>query len=409
MRQLGQSFHDGILYAGTVMISSLIGNSDAFPILRQWDFFNHAGVCPLPRAAADALKTYAQQAQDVAYIDTGWYRDIEKLRVSAAKFINADSEEIAFVKNTSEGIATVANGIDWRSGDRIVTTAVEYPANIYPWMDVAARFGVELVMIQERTIGGKQIVPMDELLREIQHPRTRLVTLSHVEFASGQRHDIGSIGKICREQGKLFCVDAIQSLGILPVDVQAMNIDYLSADGHKWLLGPEGAGIFYCRGELIAQTRPLIVGWMNVINQDEYGSYDFTLKSDARRFECGSYTVATLLSLKAAVELLLQVGIDAIASRIKTLTDHLITSLESNSYKVISPRDGDEWSGIVSFTSSRHDHNQICRELRQTHKPKSPSAKADCAARRISTIPTGRSIGSLPDFPATEFQGRKGT
>src|SRR6266446_1163941 len=107
MRRFGQSFHRRILYASILMISSLIGNSDAFPILRQWDFFNHAGVCPLPKVAADALKTYAQQAQDVAYIDTGWYRDIEKLRVSAAKFINADSEEIAFVKNTSEGIATV--------------------------------------------------------------------------------------------------------------------------------------------------------------------------------------------------------------------------------------------------------------------------------------------------------------
>ena len=147
-----------------------------------------------------------------------------------------------------------------------------------------------------------------------------------------------------------------------------MNIDYLSADGHKWLLGPEGAGIFYCRRELIAETRPLIVGWMNVINQDEYGSYDFTLKNDARRFECGSYTVATLLSLKAAVELLLQVGIDAIATRIKTLTDHLITGLESLGYTIISPRDGEQWSGIVSFTSSRHDHNQIWRDLRQNHK-----------------------------------------
>src|SRR6185503_478722 len=121
MRRLRQSFHDRLLYARVpAMISSLIGNSDAFPILRQWDFFNHAGVCPLPRVAADALKTYAQQAQEVAYIDTGWYRDIEKLRKLSAQLINAHSEEIAFVKNTSEGIATVANGIEWRNGDRIV-------------------------------------------------------------------------------------------------------------------------------------------------------------------------------------------------------------------------------------------------------------------------------------------------
>jgi len=246
--------------------------------------------------------------------------------------------------------------------------AVEYPANIYPWMDVASRFGVELVMVSEQTIAGRQIVPMEELLRETQHPRTRLVALSHVEFASGQRHDIAAIGKICREQGKLFCVDAIQSLGVLPVDVKSMNIDYLSADGHKWLLGPEGAGIFYCRRELIAQTRPLIVGWMNVINQEEYGSYDFTLKSDARKFECGSYTVATLLSLKAAIDLLLQAGIDAIAPRIRTLTDHLITGLQNKGYSIISPRDDNQWSGIVSFTSPAHDHTEIWQNLRQNHK-----------------------------------------
>jgi cysteine desulfurase / selenocysteine lyase len=350
------------------MISSLIGNSDVFPILRHWDFFNHAGVCPLPKPAGDALRMYAQQAQEMAYIDTGWYRAIEKLRDLSARLIHAHSEEIAFVKNTSEGLATVANGIDWQKGERIVTTAVEYPANIYPWMDVAARFGVELVMVGEKDVNAGRAVPMEDLLREIQHPQTRLVALSHVEFASGQRHDIATIGKICREQGKLFCVDAIQSLGVLPVDVRAMNIDYLSADGHKWLLGPEGAGIFYCRRELLAKTRPLIVGWMNVINQEEYGSYDFTLKSDARRFECGSYTVATLLSLRAAMELLLQVGIESIAQRMHIMTDFLISGLESKGYDIISPRDNDQWSGIVSFSSSRHDHAQIVRMLRDERK-----------------------------------------
>src|SRR5947207_12977552 len=346
MRHPNQSFPSRVLYASASMISTLIGNPEAFPILRQWDFFNHAGVCPLPRAAADALRKYAQQAQEVAYIDTGWYRDIESLRVSAAKLLNADSQEIAFVKNTSEGIATVANGIDWKKSDRIVTTAIEYPANIYPWMDISARFGCELVMVQEESVNGRHQVPLEDILREITHPRTKLVALSHVEFASGQRHDLELIGKTCRENGKLFCVDAIQSLGILPVDVRAMNIDYLSADGHKWLLGPEGAGIFFCRRELLSQTRPLIVGWMNVINQEDYGNYDFTLKPDAKKFECGSYTVATLLSLKAAIEFLLSIGIDNIAARIRALGDHLISGLESKGYQIISPRDASQWSGI---------------------------------------------------------------
>src|SRR5688572_24187168 len=136
------------------MISKLVGNVDAFPILREWDFFNHAGVCPLPKVAADALRKYAGQAERQAYIETGWYRDIEKLRVASAKLINAHQDEIAFVKNTSEGIATVASGLEWRAGERVVTTAVEYPANVYPWMEVARRFGVELVMLPEKTVGG---------------------------------------------------------------------------------------------------------------------------------------------------------------------------------------------------------------------------------------------------------------
>src|SRR5947209_16130155 len=125
------------------MLSDLIGNPDAFPILRHWDFYNHAGVAPIPRVGGDALRTFAREAEEGAYLETRWYKDIESLRVSAAKLINASPGEIAFIKNTSEGIATIANGIEWHAGDRVVTSAVEYPANVYPWMDIAQRFGVE--------------------------------------------------------------------------------------------------------------------------------------------------------------------------------------------------------------------------------------------------------------------------
>ena len=128
---------------------NLIGNKEAFPVLREWDFFNHAGVCPLPRVAGDAFRTYAAQAEAGAYLGTHWYADIEKLRISAAQMINAHRDEIAFVKNTSEGISIVANGLDWQWGDRIVTTNVEYPANVYPWMEVVRTRGAKLVMVEE--------------------------------------------------------------------------------------------------------------------------------------------------------------------------------------------------------------------------------------------------------------------
>lgn len=349
-------------------LAHYIGNADEFPILGACDFFNHAGVSPLPRRAGDALRRFADQYERRAYLDSGFYRQVEELRKSAARMIGAAAEEIAFVKNTSEGIATVAAGLDWRAGDRIVTTAVEYPANMYPWMDVARRFNVELVTVPEETrADGSRHVPIEKLIAAAEHWRTRLVALSHVEYASGQRHDLATLGRFCRDRQILCCVDAIQSMGVLPIDVRAMNIDFLSADGHKWLLGPEGAGVFFCRRELLTTLRPLSVGWMNVINDQDYGDYDFTLKPDARRFECGTHNIPGLLALKASLELLLELGVDAIAARLKTLTDRAIAGLQGKGYQVISPRDGDQWSGIVSFVSPRHQHKTIWRDLRMTH------------------------------------------
>jgi selenocysteine lyase/cysteine desulfurase len=350
-------------------IEHYIGNAELFPILRKWDFFNHAAVSPLPAPAAQALRTFADQAESDTYLVGTWYRDIERLRLLSARLLNCHRDEIAFVKNTGEGLSIVASGIDWKPGDRIVTTGVEYPANVYPWMEQCRRHGCELVMVSEETdANGRRIVPLEKLLRELSHSRTRLLTLSHVEYASGQRHDLTTLGAACREQGKLFCVDAIQSVGVVPVDVQSMHIDFLSADGHKWMLGPEGAGIFYCRRELIESLPPLTVGWMNVINAMDYGNYDYTLKADAGRYECGTYNVPGLLAMKAALEVLADVGIERIAIRVRELGDHLIAKLEGKGYRIVSPRSGEEWSGIVSFVSPVHRHEPIVTKLRKEHR-----------------------------------------
>lgn len=350
-------------------IDHYIGNSDAFPILRKWDFFNHAAVSPLPRPAADALRTFAEQAESDTYLVGTWYRDIEKLRVLSARMLNCHRDEIAFVKNTGEGLSIVAGGIDWQPGDRIVTTGVEYPANVYPWMEQCRRRGCELVMVPEETAAeGRRAVPLEKILAEVSHPRTRLVTLSHVEYASGQRHDLTTIGAACREQGKLFCVDAIQSIGVVPVDVQSMHIDFLSADGHKWMLGPEGAGIFYCRRELIERLPPLAIGWMNVINALDYGNYDYTLKPDAGRYECGTYNVPGLLAMKGGLEVLDDAGIGSISRRVRALGDYLIIRLEEKGYEIVSPRAAEQWSGIISFVSPAHPHPPIVAQLRKEHR-----------------------------------------
>jgi selenocysteine lyase/cysteine desulfurase len=356
----------GYLILVVPSLSDYVGNADAFPVLKKWDFFNHAGVAPLPHVAAEAMRAYALQAENDAYIDTGWYQNIERLRVASAKLINAHRDEIAFIKNTSEGISIVARGLEWQAGDVIVTTAVEYPTNIYPWMDVCRSHGTKLVMVGEDSDpDGRRTVPADKILQAASDKRCKVVALSHVEYASGQRHDLLRIGKFCRETGKIFCVDAIQTLGVIPVDVQAMCIDFLSADGHKWLLGPEGAGIFYCRRELIERTRPLMLGWMNVVDAQNFGQYNFKLKADAGRFECGSYNVPGLLGFKASLELLASLGTDNVANRLHTLTERLILRLMDRGYAIISPRRVGQWSGIVSFASPMHDHEPIWRMLRK--------------------------------------------
>ncbi|HEX8914657.1 MAG TPA: aminotransferase class V-fold PLP-dependent enzyme [Humisphaera sp.] len=350
-------------------INTLVGDADAFPVLNRWAFFNHAGVCPLPAAAGAAFRRYAQEAEAGAYLATHWYQDIEKLRVLAGELINAHRDEVAFVKNTSEGISTVAHGLDWQWGDRVVSTDVEYPANVYPWMEQVRARGVKLVRVPEETdANGRRAVPLERILEEAAHPKTKIVALSHVEYASGQRHDLARIGRFCRDNGKLFCVDAIQSVGVLPVDVKEMNIDYLSADGHKWMLGPEGAGIFYCRRELIERTRPSVIGWMNVVDAQNYGDINYTLRADAQRFEAGSYNVPGLLALKASLELIAKARVGAVAQRVRELGDLLIGLLERKGYAIVSPRDKWQWSGIVSFTSPTHDMKRLVVQLRKEHQ-----------------------------------------
>jgi selenocysteine lyase/cysteine desulfurase len=334
-----------------------------FPMSRPdtgWAFFNHAGVAPISARAADAIRKYAMQAEQDAYLTGKWYRQAETVRHAAAKIINATPDEIAFIKNTSEGLAFVANGLEWKTGDEIVSTAVEYPANVYPWMDLQRRLGVEHVMLPEESDGR---IDIQKIFRVI-NARTKMVALSHVEYASGYRNDIAAIGDYCRRRGIFLCVDAIQSIGVLPVDVKAMNIDFLSADGHKWMLGPEGLGFFYCRKELIGSVRPEL-GWMNVINAVNYGDYDLTLRADAKRFECGTYNIPGVLGLGASLELLLEVGIDTIWKRVDGLCEMIAEGVQSKGYRLISPREKEtERSGIVSFLSrSGKDHPAIVTEL----------------------------------------------
>jgi cysteine desulfurase/selenocysteine lyase len=335
---------------------------DQFPITSHYNFLNHAAVAPISRRAADAMHAYVDAVRDKAYLGEAFYQHAEHVRRVAAELINADLDEVTFVKNTSEGLAFVADGLNWNHGDNVIISHVEFPANVYPWMNLESR-GVRVKMVREEN--GR--IPLEDVVAAIDS-RTRVVSLSAVQYASGFRTDLESLGKVCQEKGVLLCVDAIQALGVVPIDVRAMNIDFLSSDGHKWLCAPEGCGVFFCRGELLQHLRPSTVGWMGMVNAEDYGNYEFKFRDDARRFDTGSYNVAGVYGLGAAMELLLEAGIDAIFQRVVGLTDRLVAGLKDKGYRIVSSRRPGEASGIVAFTTEAHDQEALRKHLLGEYK-----------------------------------------
>jgi selenocysteine lyase/cysteine desulfurase len=314
-----------------------------FPVAHHWAYFDHAAVAPLTGRAARALIAWANDQADhgVAHW-SDWQRKIERVRGLAGKLLNVDPLDIAFVKNTSEGVGIVAEGFPWQPGDNVVLPAEEYPANQYPWLNLASR-GVEVRRVPSR---GPR-VELDDL-RTALDGRTRVLSVSFVEFASGFRNDLAAISQLCRERGIALFVDAIQGLGVFPLDLQQIPVDFLAADGHKWLLGPEGAGLLYVRREWIDRLRPVGVGWNSVVDARDFSTIDYRLKPHAGRYESGSLNEGTIVALGASLELLLQSGIPALEARVLELTDRLCEGVRRIDREVFSSRRSGEASGIVA-------------------------------------------------------------
>lgn len=337
---------------------------EEFPILEQMTFLNHAAVAPISGRAAKAIEAYAKQASTKAYVGAGWYSRANRVKELASELIGARGRhEMAFVPNTSTGLAMVARGINWKQGDHVVVTGVEYPANRYPWEDLQ-RQGVKLIEVPQLPDGRIDVEDVTDAITD----RTRVVSISHVQYASGHRIDLAPISEVVHKAGGYLCVDGIQSVGVLPVDVQAMGVDFLAADGHKWMLGPEGAGIFYCHQDLVELLHPAVVGWMNMVEAHDFGHYRFEFQPDARRFEPGSWNIPGILGLGASLELLLEVGIEQVWARVEGLTARLCEGLEQKDYRVFSPRQWEsERSGIVIFEpgQGKPEAGQIVQGLRE--------------------------------------------
>lgn len=330
-----------------------------FPVTHRWAFFDHAAVAPISARAQQAMAEWAADlASNGDVHEHRWLKRIEEVRDLAARLINAEPADVAFVKNTTDGIGLIAEGFPWKAGDNVITAAEEYPSNIYPWLNQADR-GVEVRQVESR---GNRIDRAD--IRAAMDRHTRLVSLSFVEYASGFRNDLDAIGALCRHHGAYFFVDAIQGLGILPLDVRQTPIDFLAADGHKWLLGPEGAGIFYCRRELLDVLHPVGVGWNSVIGARDFSRIDFQLKPHAGRWEGGTYNVAGITALGASLELLLHIGVPRLAQRVEELTDYLCGQVQEAGFEVFSSRRPGETSGIVSLVAPGPDARSFVKACR---------------------------------------------
>jgi cysteine desulfurase / selenocysteine lyase len=332
---------------------------DQFPITRRWAFFDHAAVAPLSAPAVRAITEWAQDTAENGDVNAArWEKRVEEVRELASRVLGAAKDDVAFIKNTSEGVGIVAEGLPWKPGDNVVTAAEEYPANIYPWMNLENR-GVSVRFVPSRN----RRLEIDDVAAAID-ARTRLVSLSWVEYASGFRNDLDALGGFCRERGVFFFVDAIQGLGVFPLDVARAPIDFLAADGHKWLLGPEGAGLFYIRRELVDRLHPVGIGWNSVIASRDFSRIDFRLKPNAGRWESGSLNVAGIMALGASLELLLGIGLANVANRVQELTDYLCEQAARIGMDVHSSRESKDKSGIVSLIARGAEPRAVARHCR---------------------------------------------
>jgi cysteine desulfurase/selenocysteine lyase len=333
---------------------------DLFPITQSHAFLNHAAVAPFSRPVAEAMQHNIAWRLNLGAMGSIPEEDrpTTHARRSAARLIGADEAEICLTRNTSHGLNIVAAGLPWRSGDNLVTAETEFPANVYPWKNLE-RKGVTVRFAparENRILADEVAALMDD--------RTRLVAISFVEFVTGFRNDLAALAGLCRERGALLCVDGIQGVGALPLDVGQVPLDFLAVGGPKWLMGPIGTGFFFIRRQHIPALDPAMAGWIGTTDTDEYFRYDVPWRDDARRFEEGSLNTIGAAGLDVAIKLLLSVGLDTIEHRIMALTDQLVEGLKGRGYQVVTPVVyRHERSGIVSFQHGQYDAAQLERRL----------------------------------------------
>ncbi|TWT86802.1 putative cysteine desulfurase [Pseudobythopirellula maris] len=330
------------------------------PVAERWAYFDHAAVAPLSAPAARAIADWSSQAAqqgDTVWLE--WAARVEATRKTAARLVGAGADEIALLSNTTQGINLVAEGVDWREGDNVVTLADEFPSNLLPWLNQQPK-GVEV----RRVATDRGRLDLDDLRKACDN-RTRVVSVSWVGYSTGYRQDIDAIAEIAHDAGALFFLDAIQGLGVLPLSVRDTPIDFLAADGHKWMLGPEGAAVAYFRKENLDRLHATGVGWNSVTPQADFSQItELVLRPSATRFEGGSANMPGQHGLGASLELLTREPTARTAAAILETTDLACERLreigaELATHRSAEPSGHDPRSGIVAFTLPGREPTEV--------------------------------------------------
>ena len=334
---------------------------DEFPILQHGHYANHAAIAPWPRAASRAVADFGLENSELGPEKYAhWLVRESQLRRMLAAMINAGSaDDIALLKNTTEGICTVANGIDWQRGDNLLLPLDEFPSNRLPWLALQ-HLGVEVREVDIRA----EAEPEQALLAHMDD-RTRLLSVSSVQWADGLRLRLETLGAACRQNNVLFFVDAIQQLGAMRMDVEACGIDFLAADGHKWMLAPEGIAVFFCRQAVREQLKLSQHGWRMVDEPYRFDRKNWRASKTASRFEAGSPNTLGQAAMHASIGLLQDVGMDNVEALIGENSQVLSAALESlSAIELVRPFEQQRASGIVSFTVPGKDPAEVYRSLK---------------------------------------------
>ncbi len=332
---------------------------EQFPVAERYTYLNHAALGPLPRRTADVVAEFAADFRDRGVMaEAKWMPAVNRTRRLVARLLQVEPDEIAFTKNTSQGLSIVAASLPWKRGDVIVTVRGEFPANVYPWLALQ-QAGVEVRFVQPRQ-GRIQISDLAAAL-----DGARMLAISWVQYSNGFRVELEALSELCRRRGVVLCLDAIQGAGALPLDLSATPVDFCAFGAHKWMLAPQGVGVLYVNRRVRDMLQPANVGWTGVAWRD-YAAFDYEspMVEGAARYEEGTRSLVGIAGLEQSLSMLLEIGPSTIAQRLATLTEHLAQHMLAYGYQIMTPLSPENRSGILTVCHPQRSAHELWERLR---------------------------------------------